>query len=157
MHFLRLTTVFILTSCFSFGASNHKSTHHQFFEPLSPWHKIDAGTADVVFQQPEDHSTISLNSVCDQYEDLTLEELTRNLLQGISERKIVSSKKLTIQDNPAVQTVIAGVLDKDSFQGVFTVIRGKRCIYDVILIAKPAVFAKHLDVYQDSLKSLTGE
>ncbi len=147
----------ICSGCVFFGASNFKNTNYKYTAPSSPWLKADPGTADVVFQNADDRTTISVNSVCEQYQDLSLEELTRNLLQGIRERTLTKSEKLQLHTFPALQTFIAGKLDKENFSGAFTVIRTEKCVFDVIMIAKPQVFEINLSIYQEFLKSLDGE
>src|SRR4051812_48130445 len=75
----------LATGCLSmlFKPADTKARHYDRESPPAPWQATASGISDEAFQFPADKSMLSVNSVCGQYQDLSLEELSKNALSGI--------------------------------------------------------------------------
>lgn len=121
---------------FSSGGSQ-KSKIYRFQPPASPWKSIEPGIDDVAFQNSENGAMITINSVCGQYQDLSLEELTKNVISGVQEPIETDHKELNVSGLPALETSVNGKADGEPVTAIFTVIRSSTCVYDVIFASRP--------------------
>lgn len=140
-----------LVGCVSllFGPPKVKSDEYVLEAPPAPWGKIDPGTSDMAFQHPADRGTISVNSVCDQYQDLSLDELTASLMLGLDDAKVQAVDKLEIDGYPALRTTVSGLSGNSEVTVCYTVLRSPRCVYDFILVARTPAFAGNQRSYVD--------
>lgn len=132
-------------SCLSllFEGPSVKSQGYVLEPPPLPWHKIDAGTADLAFQRSDDRSTISLNSVCGQYQDQTLEDLTKSVGLGLTDSRVATVEKLDMDGSPALKTTVEGNLQSASVTVSLIVLRSTQCVYDFMLVARRESFLRH--------------
>ena len=103
----------------------------------------DSGVPDEVYQSQKTSSVISVNSVCKSYkpdQQQDLNELTHQLLLGISEITSREDKKLIIDRVPALQTTIQGKLNNETVLFRTVVLQKNNCIYDLIYVSKPDHF-----------------
>ncbi len=140
--------------CISFKDEDAKSKDYKYKAPPEPWEQVDSGSSDIAFQFPADRAIMGVNSVCDQYQKQSLEDLIKNFTSGISEQKILKSEKLMISGFPAVKTIIEGTLDGSAFRLGFAVMRSERCVYDVSLVSKLGLFDEHERTFDAFVKSL---
>src|SRR4051812_41008630 len=80
------------------GAKNFQV---KYSAPEIPWEKVPVSTADIVWQSKNIGSTIAINSLCKKYQDITLENLKKNILSGIEELRIEKSSKITFEGRDA--------------------------------------------------------
>jgi len=136
------------------GPSRVKSDEYVWAKPPSSWDRIDPGTADVVFQQKEDRATISLNTVCDQYQDQTLVELSKSLMLGLDDSEVKAVENVEAGGLPGLRTTIAGKMAAEPIVVSMTVLRSTRCVYDFMLVARPEAFTRHRQAYVDLIQAL---
>ena len=150
---IRLAVILFLalgeSGCVSmlFGSPKAKSQAYTFAPPPAPWHKIDAGSADVAYQYPGDRSLISLNSVCNQYQDQSLEDLTKEVSLGISDQRKVATASLQIAGFPALRTTTTGTLESVPVSVHLTIVRSTHCVYDFLLVARQTAIDAHRETY----------
>lgn len=141
--------------CITIGAKpeDAKSRHYEVGSPGAGWTPDDAGTADVAYRSADGDATLALNSVCDQYQKLSLEELAETSLAGLTVRARETHEGVRLAGVPALGTSLAGTLDGKPFRMALTVARGPRCVYDVALIATPDAYGRHVRAYEAFLSS----
>lgn len=153
---LLLLTTFtsVTTGCVSMlmGPSDNKSDRYELIPPPAPWVKTDPGNADIAFKHRDDQATMSLNSVCDQYQELSLDELTKSLMLGLDQPHDEKVEKLQIDGFPAQKTTLSGKAEDTDVTISYTVMRSDYCVYDFMLVARSAVFARHQQAYNDLLQ-----
>jgi hypothetical protein len=111
------------------------------------WVRIDPGTADSAFRFRDDGSTISANSVCGQYQDLTLEELSKTLMFGLAEPKFEEMEKIAVDGLPGLRRTISGKMSETAVTVSFSILRSPQCVYDLLLVARSEAFSAHLPTY----------
>ena len=135
-----------------FGPPETKSHEYKLITLPKSWQKIDPGNSDFAYQYPIDRSTISLNSVCGQYQELSLTELTNSLMLGLTDSHIDKTENLEIDGFPALRTTVSGKSSQEEVTVSYTAIRSQKCVYDFILVAKSTVFMEHRAVYENAVR-----
>lgn len=107
------------------------------------WEASDPGGSDKAFQNKSDFSTISVNSVCGQYQVQSLDELSQNSLAGVGKDSIESTRNFTISNSPAKETIVNGNMDGSRYKMAFVVIKTGRCVYDLSYVASPDAYPRH--------------
>jgi hypothetical protein len=135
------------------GPRDAKSDAYAVTPPEAPWAKVDPGLADVAFRYPEDRTTISLNSVCDQYQDQTLEELTKSLMLGLDGATVEDTEKRLVDGIPALTTTTKGRVTAKPGEPPtpvtvrITVLKSRRCVYDIMMVGRDAAAERHRRTY----------
>lgn len=145
-----------LSSCLSsFFADDPPKDAAVRYEPPKPdgWRLEDAGEADVLYRKVGGQASISLNSVCDQYQNRSLEDLIEELSARLPEKEEVERRKMRVQGMPALRVGVKGVIDQNPVTVVFTVARSRSCVYDFILASSPEVAADELSQYEKLIES----
>jgi hypothetical protein len=140
-----------------FDVPKVKSKGYQLSVPPAPWRKIDAGTSDLAYQHPADHSMISVNSVCGQYQDQTLDDLTKGVALGLAQTRVTAVDKLEEGGFPAQRTTVEGRMGAVPMTVSLTVVRSDRCVYDFMLVARSAQFAQHVRAFEDAVDGFSEE
>lgn len=102
--------------------------------------------SDVAYQAKTSPSIVALNSACRpsvESQDKSLQELTRELLLGISEVAQRVERELTIQASPALETTLQGKMNDKAIAVRTVVLRRGSCVYDLLYMAPPTQFADH--------------
>jgi hypothetical protein len=98
---------------------------------------VDSLKADMAFENTQNGTIISLNSICRKYNSTTLDDLTNNLVRGIDNRKLVSEKYRLIEGAQARDSLFEGVVDKVQINIRTVVLIKNGCTYDFIKVAIP--------------------
>lgn len=158
MRIIPLVLLLMTSSCismlFSSGGSQ-KSKIYSYNAPAAPWAKIDSGVDDVAFQNATTMAMMTIYSVCGQYQDLSLEELTKNIVVGVQEPSESAHKEFTIDGMPAMETTLSGKADGEPIKAIFTIIRSSTCVYDIIYASKPEQFDQGATDYNALIDSFT--
>ena len=133
-----------------FGGPPVKSAAYDFPALPSPWRRVDAGTADVAYRHAGDQASISVNSVCGQYQDQELEDLTQSLRLGLDKPRVVGVERLKEDGFPALMTTMDGFVAAAPVTIATIVVRTDRCVYDFIYAARAAHFAAHRQAFVDA-------
>lgn len=153
-----VSSVFFAGCALFFNEPDHRSRRYQVVAPKMPWEEVNRGTADRVFIEPTDRTSISLSSVCDENTALSLEDLTRNLLTQIGERTQLKQERIRIDNNPALYTQVEGKMDGTPYWLDLVVVRTSRdCVYDFSLVTSTPDIEKHRSVYRDFLANFAEE
>ena len=119
-------------------------------------HKIPI--SDVAYQSQKNASIISLNSICktDQNPEgqRNLQELSRELLLGISQITFREEKEITLSGISALQTTITGHMDQERVTLRTIVLQKLECVYDLMYIARPETFDENEPDFSRFAKSL---
>jgi hypothetical protein len=153
--FLWPASFLVLSGCLSFGASpeDSKSEAYTLAKPGAPWKPVDPGASDAAYRSEVDGAILGVNSVCQQYQDVSLEDLRETALAGAGVSKIVREQTLLVDGLPALKCEAVGAVDGVPFRLFLTVVRGRRCIYDFLYVANEENFAAHAPFYEKFVAS----
>ncbi|MBI2606790.1 MAG: hypothetical protein HYW49_11995 [Deltaproteobacteria bacterium] len=161
-----------------FGGSqkvDNKSSHYSVYrldrEEGGHWRLIEAGArpaedaksasssdqepeqADVAFEHKMSGAIASLNSVCRPQGNATIEELSRGLFMGLPDRKTLDQRRITLDDVPALDATV----ESGDIRVRAVVLKKTGCTYDLMYIAKAAVFNRSLPDFDRFLKGFHAE
>lgn len=122
-----------------------KSLNYNVAPPSEPWHRLESTAdstnqsmrADLAYENPLTGAIISLNSLCRKYTDLSLENLTLNLVRGIGNRQVIEKNNVKIDGADALDTLFSGVVDGVKLNIRTIVLMKNSCTYDFIFVSIP--------------------
>lgn len=123
-----------------------KSANYSIQPPADPWRSVPVGEspesiealrADMAFENTRTGAILSLNSVCRKYTAASLEELSRNLVLGIREKKVIRERFFEVDGTRAKDTMLAGEVENAPVQIRTVVMKKNQCTYDFILVSTP--------------------
>ena len=117
----------------------------------------ESAASDIAFQSRKTAAIISLNSACKNFQagDQNLKKLTQELLLGISQISFKEEKERTLQNSPALETTIQGVMSGEKMILQTLVIKNADCIYDLIYITRPDTFSENKHDFDRFISSLS--
>ncbi|MBI4925142.1 MAG: hypothetical protein HY843_04385 [Bdellovibrio sp.] len=113
--------------------------------------------SDLSFQSKKTASVISLNTACRKsYEDKTqdLHKMTELLFMGISDISYKSETPTTLNNYPALNTIIQGKLASQETKLRAIVFQKKECVYDLMYVARPEQYAQEEEDFNQFVGSL---
>lgn len=142
--------------------SHDYTVMHLERETDGAWQRISTGEGDVAYEHNKSGSIVSLNSVCGQTRETSLEDLSKYLLLGIDTRGEVQTREIQVAGVNALESTVQASMGtrKPSGNGSSdrpvklkaVVLRKGPCTYDLMYIAQPAVFNEHLPTFERFLK-----
>lgn len=104
---------------------------------------------DLAWIDKADGSIIQVNSTCKHSDDIPLKSLTRHLLIGFTETKLLQQDTITIAAREALQTRLIAKLDGVPRALLLVVMKKDTCLYDFALLSPSEdSLAGHQPTYQ---------
>ncbi len=104
------------------------------------WEPEEVEAGDAFFFTPQYGATVATRSICNRYTDSPLSRLARDLLGGVTERKILREETLPFAGREAFDLVADGKIDGVPVRVWVRVLKKNRCIFDFTLVAPPGTF-----------------
>ncbi len=120
------------------GPSHAKSSDYHLSSPSSDWEKswttLPPHQSDKAYLHHNSGSIILINSICDRYQETSLQFLSQNLLSGLNVSEVKERKEFTLAGMPAMSLKAKGKMD--DVEIYISAITNKRtkCVFDFILI-----------------------
>lgn len=123
-------------------------------------------TGDIAFEHSKAGAIISLNSVCHDQRDASLEELSRYLLLGLNTRGPTVTRSLELDGVKALEATVDAEMSQRQPNGGSeelpmrvraVVLRKNGCTYDLMFIARPSAFDGLLPTFERFLKGFHAE
>lgn len=127
-----------LTRCALFGPSESfdRSGEYQVNVP-DGWKTTDRGEADRAYATPGG-AIATLTSSCVRPTEATLEQLTRHLLFGLRQQKVLEKQSITVGGQPALRTRLEAKLENKPVHLEVIVGRNGICVFDFSLLSPKA-------------------
>jgi hypothetical protein len=126
-----------------------KEGFYRIGELPAEWQRIKLDKAMVAFYHPQLKSTISTDSFCDQaYNDSSLQNLTRHLLPGLQDTKVMEQQALNLDDRGGLQTILSATLDGVPVMLNLVVIKKDWCLFDFFLVSEKEYFTKASEAFE---------
>jgi hypothetical protein len=141
-----LSAVLLVSGCAVKRIENgvyHSPKGYRVTIPGSEWAPVDDGPADLELRHRSARAGLAIHAVCEGAEPRRAADvLTRHLLIGIRDRKVLERGTTQVGGRPASRVVLDGRL-RGAEAGVrveaLTTKEG-RCVYDLMHVAAPAAF-----------------
>ncbi|MBI3544271.1 MAG: hypothetical protein HY075_13455 [Deltaproteobacteria bacterium] len=121
-------------------------------------------TGDLAFEHRGSGSIVSVNSVCREYRDASLEDLSKYLLLGLNTRGPVVTQDIELDGAKALESTVDAAMNQrqpSSGERKFeetpvrvraVVLRKRSCTFDLMFVARPDVFDELLPIFNRFLK-----
>ena len=121
------------------------------------WQVAADGRADLELRRPASRSGILVNATCEGLAPTRpLAVLARHLTFGIQGKEVREQLELTVAGHPAIKVLLTGRLDGAPVEVEAYVVKGERCVYDLVYVASPGEFAAGKADFEASLSSFNG-
>jgi hypothetical protein len=121
----------------------HSPKGYRVAVPSLEWTLTTRGRADVELRHRTEPVGMLVHATCsDGPSQATLDVLARHLLVGLRDRSVVSAEEISLNGKVARHAVVDGRLGDDGelVRVELYVVRGMRCVYDLLYAASPASF-----------------
>lgn len=124
------------------------------------WRIVDDSRADLELRHRTASAGMLVNGACDPgLARRAPEVLERHLLMGLRERRELERDEAPVNGRMASHRLLEGRM-RDSDERVWVesyVLRGARCVYDLLFVAEPAAFDAGRADFRRFVESFTGE
>ncbi len=121
------------------------------------WEVAADGPADLLLRRPATRAGIVVNATCQGNAPArSLAVLSRHLTFGIHGKEVLEREEPTVAGHHAVRVLFEGRLDETPVQVEAYVVKGERCVYDLIYVAPPAEFAGGAEDFRAVVGSFVG-
>ncbi len=125
--------------------------------PAQGWEVAAGGRGDLEVRRPGSRAGILLNATCEGKAPMrSLAVLARHLTFGIQGREVIEQGALTVAGHDALRVLLRGRLDGAPIQVEAYVVKGERCVYDLVYVAPPAEFAARAEEFRALVGSFVG-
>ncbi len=115
------------------------------------------GRADLELRRPASRAGILANATCEgRAPTRPLPVLARHLTFGIQGREVLEQSEETVAGLPAVRVLLRGRLDNVPVTVEAYVVKGERCVYDLVYVAPPSEFARGKMDFETVLSTFDG-
>ncbi len=115
------------------------------------------GLADLELRRAASRAGILVNATCEgKAPGRSLAVLARHLTFGIQGKEVLEQSELTVAGHAALRLGLRGRLDGAPVEVEAYVVKGERCVYDLIYVAPPAEFAGGAPDFRALLSSFAG-
>jgi len=126
--------------------------------PPQGWYVKPGGAAELELQRQDPAGGILADATCDDgTADRPLTVLTRHLTFGLKGRVLEDGGPFTLAGRPAQRAVVRGSLDGAPVGVEAVVIKGTRCVYDLLYVAPAEVFETGRGDFRAFVESFTGD
>ncbi len=121
------------------------------------WQVAADGRADLELHRAASRAGMLVNATCEgRTPTRPLAVLTRHLTFGIQGKEVREQSELTVAGHPAIKVLLTGRLDGAPIEVEAYVVKGERCIYDLVYAAAPGEFAGGKADFEAFLSSFNG-
>jgi len=119
---------------------DQKATSYSLETSVPGWRELkDKADADHAWLDEKSGAVMSVRSLCDRYEHVSIRNLSKNLQTVLMDVEIISSKDRTIASREAYDTLVKGQLDGVPVESRMVVVRKNNCIFDFNVTEHPAL------------------
>jgi len=130
---------------------------YQVSLPRQGWAIKPGGTAELELQRQDPAGGMLADATCDdKTAGRPLTVLTRHLTFGLKDRELEDGGPLTLDGRPAQRAVVRGSLDGTPVGVEAVVVKGDRCVYDLLYVAPAAAFEAGRGDFRAFVESFSG-
>ena len=155
----------LLAAALLAGCSASRIEHGVFYSPKGyqvsfprqGWAVRPGGAAELELQRQDPAGGMLADATCDDRTAARpLTVLTRHLTFGLKNRVLEDGGTLTLAGRPAQRAVVRGRLDGTPVGVEAVVVKGQRCVYDLLYVAPAAAFEAGRGDFRAFVESFSG-
>jgi hypothetical protein len=125
--------------------------------PAQGWAVKPGGPAELELQRGDPAGGMLADATCDdKTAGRPLNVLARHLTFGLKDRVVEDGGTLTVDGRPAQRSVVRGSLDGTAVGVEAVVVKGERCVYDLLYVAPVANFDTGRGDFRAFVESFNG-
>jgi hypothetical protein len=128
--------------------------------PGPDWRVVAESRADLELRHRGGAAAMLVNATCDpRLAGRPVEALRREILAGFSGREVRERASTSVAGRPAEHLVVEGraARPEERVRVELVVVKGERCVYDLVYAAPPEDFARWRSDFQRVVETLTLE
>jgi len=129
-----------------------KSRDVRYQSPPSAFQKFDASQVDAAWKNNATGGIISFVSECSSQNDLRLESLRNEVLQGLNEEKITKEQTTTYSGREALRSSLSGTVDGVASALELLIFKKDGCTYILNLVSTPKTLSTDLPHFEAFLQ-----
>jgi hypothetical protein len=129
-----------------------KAKDFSFKEPGGAFRKLVGSTADHAWQSSKTNNTIAVNSTCQKYSNVSLADLTKNILAGIENLKVEDTTTTQFDGREGQHTHASGATDGVPIRIDLLTYKKNNCAYDITLIGLKKGFDDDHELFEEFLR-----
>lgn len=145
-----------LTSCALLGGGSEKIQRAETYHLNSPteWQELGSrGESDRTYRLPSGNK-VSVTSFCDRNRDATLRVLTRQVLIGTRNIKVLEEQNILVPNGSGLFTHVQAFAEgKNLFLGI-GIVKKSGCVFDFSLVSSNPLTANEKNSFLSFIKSL---
>jgi hypothetical protein len=124
--------------------------------PAGAWRAATDGRADLELTGGGLRAGILAHATCEgKAPGRPLSVLARHLIFGLEGRRILEREAVTVAERPGARMLLEGRLDDRPVTVEAFVLKGERCVYDLVYVASPADFEAGRDEFREFVRSFS--
>ena len=139
------------------GLFTKSETSYRIGDVPQGWKLISFRGNDLAFQPDDATHLIAVNSTCRDYEDAPLPVLTRQLLMGFTERKLIKQETRVLDSREALSSHYEAKMDGVPIELLLVVMKKNGCAFDFTYLSPPERFEEKRASFEALLNSFTTE
>ena len=149
-----MTSAILLSRCSILGSSGLRHAENISFSAPTDWRVTDSeGESDKAFKLPSG-STVTVTSSCHENRQVSLHNLTKDLLLGARKVKFIRQENVNIAKTQALLSHVNATVEGQAFQLLFVVLRKNGCVFDFSLVSTKSIPEKEIKDFLEFAKSL---
>jgi hypothetical protein len=133
----------------------HSGKGYRIAVPIDGWIVVTQSQADLELRRTDPPGGMLVDATCEgSAPRRSLGLLARYLTFGLDDRTTLASEPATVGGGSAIRTVVRGRLDGQPVTVEAVVVKGGRCVYDLLYVAPPEHFESGVDVFRNFSESL---
>lgn len=151
-----LVVSFVLSGCISLNLGQSKAERSAgvtFNEPVSPFQKLQGGSADGAWQNRQNGNSISYHSSCEDPADPSLDLVIRDLFADFKDMKVLKRETTQFNGREAEVAEVEGLVDGVKTRVHAVVFKKNNCLYTLSYIGVTPSFDADHGRFEDFLGS----
>lgn len=121
------------------------------------WEVTPDGRGDLELRRRAPRGGILAHATCGgKAPGRSLPVLARHLTFGLEDRTVLEQEEVTVGGHPARRLLLEGRLDSRAVRVEAYVVKGPRCVYDLLYVAPPPGFSEGLGEFRAFVESFGG-
>lgn len=147
----------ILSRCSLLGSSGLRHAKNLSFSTPSGWTETQPeGDTDKAFKLPSG-STVTVTSSCQETRNVSLRNLTKDLLLGARKVKFLNQETMIIARTEALFSQVNATVEGQAFQLLFVVLKKHGCVFDLSLVSTKSISRDEIKEFISFSKSFEYE
>lgn len=132
----------------------HSPKGYRVSLPPGLWRVSSDSRADLELRHARAQAGILAHATCGGKAALrSLPVLARHLTFGLKERRVLERREASVGGWPAIRVLLQGHLDGVAVKAEAYVIKGERCVHDLVYVAPPGEFSTGQPDFQAFVRS----